>query len=297
MSSLWFRVPSSAIRVLAAFCIFLPGCEDLKKSRIDAPARPINIEAVRSSYNARLARISQFWSRATVEIDWTDAQGRHFEQGDGPFILRRPAQIALTLGKLGNTLYWIGSDSHRYWYFDLNSKPTAGHVGLISELDSIDPGSLPIALQPGDLFELLGLVPLPTGAPTRTENQGGKPELIFTHAAGTSANPTSVQVAVDPYTSTARRIRILDKAGKLAVESELDEEYIPVKLSDQPPAQWPEIPANLRITIPARQTRIKITLTDPVDGKSGKVQDVQFDFDRLIQILKPARVFQILPKK
>jgi hypothetical protein len=264
------------------------GCETSPNTDVAPAGVPVDVQRVRRLHEQRVSRLEQFWSRSVVEIEWTDDQGRHFEQGDGPLIFRRPANLALAIGKLGNILYWLGGDASRWWSFDLNARPTTAHVGGIDSLDRADPRAMPIALRPADLVALLGLAHLPPGDPR--PGRPGDP-LLFTSA------DARLEMVVDPFTAHPRRIRLIDASGQVAVESVLAE-FIPVKTAGKPPAQWPQIPGEVRLHIPGRKTRVNMSITDAVDGKAGdKVRDAHFDFEQLVQLLRPDRVVNTQAKE
>jgi hypothetical protein len=65
-------------------------------------------------------RVTSLWARASAVIEGEDAEGRDLrERAEGHFQIIPPDQIALSLGKVGNTNLYFGSDDTFYWWFDM----------------------------------------------------------------------------------------------------------------------------------------------------------------------------------
>src|SRR5262249_54442096 len=149
--------------LLVASLTCLTGCPTppTREPKSVAPPGPAPAYAdLAARYNANIAGLDRLWSRAVVELNWRDDRGKkRFEQGDGNLITGLPDRVALSIGKLGNTLFWAGGDAQRYWLFDLQGDKVA-YVGRHAYIGSPCTLESPLAVQPRDLVRLLGIWPV-----------------------------------------------------------------------------------------------------------------------------------------
>lgn len=218
--------------------------------------------------------LDQFWSRATVEVNWTDSDGdRHYEQGDGPLIWRRPHDLAWTIGKLGQNRFWIGSDQTRYWFLDLG-RPRSGWVGSHRQVTDRKVAILPIPIRPDRLPMMLGLTPLPEPGlipPVRSER--GLYIVTVPMEAGTLAT-----FYVEPDSWQLVRIVLRDRRGQRLVESTL-EQWQPIEETGS------SIPTRITIEVPPRDAIARLTVESPTDGRR-RIRDRQFDLGELQKALR-----------
>lgn len=275
--------------------ISVMGCRTTDKPG-EPVAPPMPYEPLRAAYNARTSRVEQMWARAVVELRWTDPQNKkHFEQGDGPLIIRKPGRMALAVGKLGNTIKWLGSDGQRYWLLDLEppaGQPRTAHIG---RLDRFDPASqrAPLPIRPDHLLLLMGLddlPPLPDGG-VYAADEDARPVVMLP----ISASPTRMlKLTLDRDLVRPVRSAIVEKLGeddwRTLVEATLDN-YEPLPLHHKPPGAWPAVPHRMTVTMPGREASVQVFLERATDGKAdNKVRDQQFDLESLIAALKIERV-------
>jgi hypothetical protein len=242
---------------------------------------------IAAAHNQRVAMVPRMWSRAIVELRWADEDGDlHYEQGDGPLILRRPSDTALAIGKLGKTRLWLGSNEHRYWLFHLGDERVA-YVGRTALADqALDRKDYPLPVRPDRLVDLLGLTPLPTDLPTQPQvfqrSDGLRQVTLAAGNATGLAAGWSKQMRFD----TQHRLVWLEwrrPDGSLALSAKLDR-YQRMAIDGRPPGAWPYVPGYLDIRLPARQARVTLTIADAQSGE-GKIKDTQFDFAQLIEAL------------
>ncbi len=139
------------------------------------PAEPLPTgpEAI-AAHNTRVARLERLWARAIVTIRFTDDKGnKKWEQGDGHFQLKDASKLALSIGKVGEVLIWIGADDERYWVLDkLTDEPvvyTGAHEALTPE--RLQRTGLPVP--PRELLRLGGLQPIDdTNAMVSRDDEG-----------------------------------------------------------------------------------------------------------------------------
>jgi hypothetical protein len=273
------------------------GCQEQK--RVELPAEPLqtlSASEIRQAYNRRVGRIDRFWARSVVEVDWVDAEGKsHFEQGDGPLIVRKPAEFALAVGKLGNTILWLGRDAERYWLLELKppgDQPATAYVGRIDELDRMDGRSSPLPIRADRLIELLGVTPLPEEITvTQPADQPGLYQVVGAQGPGEPTIYWWLDRQLRPV-----RIGFVDAVTKQVVaEAKLSGEE-EVRLVPQTTTGNPEIAGRIEIRMPARRATMRLFLSDATT-KPDKFRDAQFDFESLVKSLKPQRVQVLQPAR
>lgn len=295
------RMRTAAWSVMAAAVLIMTiaGCEGQQRVE-DADGEPVTFAEVRESYNERTGRVEQMWARSVVELRWEDEDGdSHFEQGDGPLIVRMPNELALALGKLGNAMYWVGGDAERFWFFDLNPPNGEPRTAIVGEHDAVSlAGSeeVPVPVRSDQVLHLLGLAEMPappTGGEGRVTRAGDA--LVVTIEAETAGEQAAWwRFELDPSNYLPRRIALLDGEGEPVVASDL-ERYRPLERDETPPGGWPDVATRIEITTPATQrASLTLFLEDPTDGKArDRVRDAQFDFEQLVEMLGPDEVREL----
>ncbi|MEM9084186.1 MAG: hypothetical protein AAGB34_11365, partial [Planctomycetota bacterium] len=122
----------------------------------------IDYDALAAAHNDRISRLDRVWSRAAVRVNWRDREGKdQSEKGEGHFQWLSPG-YALSIGKLGETLIWIGFDDERYWMLDRHESKEA-YFGRLDQIDRVKAGALGLPAMPREMVVLMGLAPLPVG--------------------------------------------------------------------------------------------------------------------------------------
>jgi hypothetical protein len=243
-----------------------------------APAPPV--AEVVQAYDARVARLDRIWARTTVAFRYRDAEGAdRYDQGDGFFQLRDGDKLALNIGKLGETMLWIGCDAERYWLFDLLDQRTR-FTGRHDQFTEEKARRLGLPVAPRDLLTLVGLMPL------------GDIEEIGVDADGqwqlrrTDANGAWL-FTLEPGSALPRRIERLDADGELQLRSELsDDKFVDITGEG---GNDPIIAAKMRIAhVPSGQSLTILLDGDVIDGRrSNKPKPINFDLDVLTDLLGP----------
>jgi len=293
------------IALVAAAALFIAACEappraaDAPGNETPAPAA-VDAGAVIARHNDRVRRLNQMWSRAVVEVEWVDEKGKaRFEQGDGPLILRKPHELALAVGKLGNTMYWLGSDAGRYWLLQLDppdGEPRAAYVGHHGPAAEAELKRMPLPIRPDLLMQLMGVstVPLPDDDAGVKVAQSD-PEAVVAHIESRQT-PGMRELRFDPAKARLQRVVIHDEEGRVIAEAELSR-YKTVELRGVPLGGWPEIPHRIELRLPRRQATATLFLSQTTDGRADeKVRDAQFDLERLLRAFRIDRVELIDPK-
>lgn len=139
----------------------LAGCSTTKRPA-ELPARAAIIQA----HNTRIGAADRLWSRASVRVEGRDAEGSKFgEQGEGHLQVQRPDRVAVTVGKLGEVYFALGSNEDRYWLIDVSDSDRRVMVFGDQSLATPDKAAaLGLPVHPRDIPMLLGLEPLDPGA-------------------------------------------------------------------------------------------------------------------------------------
>jgi len=163
------RVKRLAVRGLALVAAAVAGCVIVACSNgpqaVPTPAAAWNhMDAEQATsllerYNDRVEGLERLWARATVVYEGSDSEGdRLREQGEGHLQVRRPRDVALTIGKLGDTRLYFGSNEERYWWIDtVDRDRKIAYVGDHEHMTPEKIRRLGLPLRPLGLIELLGI--------------------------------------------------------------------------------------------------------------------------------------------
>ncbi|MEX0885081.1 MAG: hypothetical protein WD009_01460 [Phycisphaeraceae bacterium] len=264
--------------------------DHLTPAPIDAPAAVPAYDALITRYNANVTELDQVWSTAIVQARWVDERGRRqFEQGSGNFIYRRPHDVALTVGQLGQTALWAGSNADRYWLFDLRSdgEATFGRHANVGQPCS---ESLELPVNPRMVPHLMGLLPLMAAPP------GEEPRVAVVNGYFVIDPPGSgLRLWLDSRSARPARIDMLDAAGEPALVAMLYS-HEPVAMDRLEGADRPRIATHTNFYVmhdeldPANPDLI-VELDVVNDGRRrDQVRDATFDLDRLLRAHRPATV-------
>ncbi len=245
---------------------------------LDLPAPP-PAEKLIELQNANAEPIDQLYTRAVVKITWHDEKDKkRFEEADGPLIYRRPTDLALALGKLGETWYWLGSDDERFWILDLHSDPRVAHVGSHAVAQA-NPQASPLPIRPDDLVVLMGVGKLPRveGLTVELTDKG----YLLRYPPDPARNGVRREVTMD---GLARIVRVVlyDRRGEVLADAKRINPFR-MEIRELPFEQQPWLARNTIIEIPTRRSTVEIFMPRTTRGKD-KVRDVQFDFDKLVKV-------------
>jgi hypothetical protein len=246
---------------------------------------------VAENYNRNIAHLTRVWSAATVEVAWQEDGRRRHEQGEGNFIAVFPDRLALRMSKVGNTLLWAGCDPDRYWFFDLSSSPTTVSFGHHANLGKPGTRPLPMPIPPLQVPRLLGTVPLdPAVIPPPLVGWSREEGAFIVEPPGTAS-----RLFIEPGTFHAQRIELLDARGQVVLIGKLSE-YIQVETANMARGDWPWLAGLLQVDAPADQSQLRLHLSTVSDGvQFNQIRPDVFDFDRLLQALKPEQQINLDP--
>lgn len=273
-------VAGALLVLLGVGCRATPGTAT---TRPEAPPPPY--EAVAEVYNARAARLPRIWSRAVVQVRYLDEDGKQRSvQGEGHLQVIQPDRLALSAGKLGETLFWLGGDSDRFWAFELGDASRAS-VGRHENVGRPCARALAAPVHPLEALDLLGVTPLPAEpSPVAWSADGRSLVVEFPGRFGPQ------RVFIDPMDYLPVRIELLDpRDGAVAVVATL-EQHERVWI-DGSPGYNPQVATRIVIEHPGSESEVRLTLSDANDGSQrGRLADAAFNFESLLRAFGPDEI-------
>lgn len=220
-------------------------------------------------YNANVEHLSKLFSFVVVQIEYTDKKGeRHHEQGEGRLQVIQPYHVAISVGKVGETFFWLGSDSQRYWWLDLSGKPRVMFVGAHETYAKSQARRVGAVVAPLDLVRLIGVVPLAKTGQTQWSADGKRVGIV-----NMLDNGGRERVWVDPKTYLPSSIEIFNAKGELEITSTLSE---PDGVTISGMGERPTLNRKIEVKSAAGDAWISLTLSDMEDG-SGRMVPESFD--------------------
>lgn len=219
------------------------------------------------AYNQRIQYQDQLFARVNLKLTYADEEGNlKTEEPEGRLQIIRPAKLALSLGKAGQTLLWFGCDPEKYWWLDMtDNAKRIGAVGRHEDFDDSAAERIGLAIKPLDMIRLLGIVPIEVMSKGATQwSQDGR-LLGVTSAIGARGYQ---RIWMDPRTLQPETIEIFNQSRELVLVAQHEGlENIEITRS-LPGAQLtnPRIAARIFITHLESGTEARMTLTGVKDG-------------------------------
>lgn len=286
------------VRTAACLCLFAVlavggvGCESTgakgpgNAGRAGPRMKPIEYAEFAAEYNKRVERLERLWSRATVVIDGTDAEGSPLrEQAEGHLQIERPYNVALTLGKLGETNLYLGSNAESYWWFDMiDGSAKQAWRGRHAFFTAEKAGELGLPVHPLDFTTLLGVLPLPeTGGAVVRPIVRGEPSDVLLAEVPTAMG--TVWLWVDQRSMEPARISILGRDRVPVLTSDLSR-YTTVEVEDDRAART-RVASRMVVRVRGLDGEVRLTLNDPTNKP---IKPVVFDVDRLLRAYRISEV-------
>jgi len=284
-----------AVGLVVAFVVALSGCQspppivpaDLFPQPIKTTLTPPGYRQLIARYNHNIRQMSRIWASTDVRMVWRDRKGkRQTQSGDGVLIIVRPRKIAMTVGKLGHTGLWIGSNATRYWLLNLEDK--TAYVGLYQNLDRPCTEPLPLPVPPQAVAYLLGIMPIDPAKvppPPAVEMFGG---YALIEPPG-----LHIRMLLDPRTAEPVRIDWLNDRGQSTLVSRLSERRR-MRLDGRAEEHWPNIAHQVKIYAPGREARLDMQLYDVTDGRrENKISPNVFNWSVLVKTYRPKHIIDL----
>ncbi|MFN0010990.1 MAG: hypothetical protein ACKVS8_05025 [Phycisphaerales bacterium] len=282
---------------LAACLAALPACEEQQAKPtlvIRKPAPAYGPTA--AAYNADIAPLDTLWCRATTQLRYTDSDGdKRIEQGEGHLQVVRPDKVALSIGKVGQILFWLGCDENRYWWMELTGDEHLAYVGLhdgparAAASAGQGPGGMVGSVSPRSVARVLAIVPLPEKIGTAEWTADGK-QVILTSAIEGDAKGTRQRVWMDPQKLFATRVQLVGPSGKPEISAELSEEqFVTVKNGT---GAMPAVAGKVFVSHPASNTEIRLFL-EGLEAGGPRIKPAAFNFEQLCKALRVDKVIDL----
>lgn len=227
-------------------------------------------------YNAVVAAYDHLWSPVALRIKSPDPEtGKLVEELlDGHLQAVTPDRVALRIDKLSETYAYLGCDPERYWWIDV--KAATAIVGTHAKATPESLARFELPVQPLDLVELLGIMPMdPAGyGATRWSKDGKRLGLLSRSRSGNRL------VWVDPTTFEPREIELTDSEGRVTITSVLTRpERIPI---DGEPGSKARIATNHEIRFAEGDMTIVVRLQGP-ENRRNRVRQQAFDYEGVLR--------------
>ncbi len=277
-------------------------------------APPVRYLELATAYNRNVALINQLWARADIEMRWQHKGKRQRETGEGHLMLMPPDRVAISVGKLGQTLFWAGCDADEYWLFDLRDDGVV-YVGRHENFNPKRIDVLPIPVRPLDVTTLLGLVYLPLG--------DAEQDTVLVGVDGADwvvdLPQRRLRLTIDPATFTARSVHLTNEKGQVIVASEL-RDPVQVEMQNNTKGNAPRLPSRVTIRVPPpgmdgevrgefdavvkassagqkateQPGQLTLRLSGLTDGREDeRIRPRQFDLPALYRAYKPGKVIDL----
>ncbi|GMV24969.1 MAG: hypothetical protein AMXMBFR58_10000 [Phycisphaerae bacterium] len=272
-------VRRAALAGLAALAIVASGgCQNQQKDdpapdpiiRTDPPPTPATVAA---NYNLVVKPLNRLWARVELRIVGVDDEGEKFDEtAEGYLQFVRPGKVALTVKKVGETYFSLGSSLDRYWWMDLR-KPRTALIGTLARATPAAVEKFGVPVHPLDLIDLTGVLTIdPKNASTAWSADGR--QVIMTLPGRWGRKELAFQ-------DDARRlvaVRLFDAAGQVVCESKIDM----LQRVDFPenPSMSALTPVRMVIRIPTRQITVTVRLHDPANKP---IKETVFDPGELLR--------------
>lgn len=281
----------AVIFVVVAFAFWLGGCATPEQSKSDASiprGDPPAFAEIAKKHNERVAGLDRLWARSTVRFQGVDNQGQSIdEQGEGHLQVIRPRKLYMTVGKVGDVGYELGSDDYRYWWIDVREKFALVGKHEQATGQRLEKAGLPVP--PLDVLAVLGITELRqegSRAPNIEWSADGR-RLIVT----LSREDGVKELRLDPDRYEPLEVVLRNKAGVTTVRAKLSE-YAPVANTEKAAGGGgvaSRMAMNIQLAAPMQKTEITLWLHD-AENRGNKMKEKAFDFDSLVREYRVQRV-------
>ena len=273
--------------LLALTALLLASCAQTPSPVVDESPLPTAADAVRA-HNERVSRLDRLWARAIVTLRFTDEKGnKKWEQGDGHFQLKDAQKLALSIGKVGEVLVWIGADNDRFWVIDrLDDDASSVFVGQHDTVtrEALQRVGLPVP--PKQLIQLGALTPIDPNNATLSRSADDRLIVSVSDADG----EWRYHLDPAPADDLPALIERLDSTGTVILSASLEQPRN-VDMNDGIGGWPPRSFGRLLVTHVPSGDSISLLLDGEItDGRRrGVPNDAVFDLDVLVNAYGPIR--------
>lgn len=272
----------------ALLVAMLSSCETLPRpdsggggGEVHAPS----YETIAARHNDRLDRMTAVYATGSVDLRWTDENGKHFESGHAKVWFVLPDRTALDVQKLGERLMWLGSNGSASWMVDFGNDETVLYLYDANSDADTDRAVRP-PIHPHTLVKLFGLGRLPAEFP------GSSPAVTYDsqRQAWVFVVPDQQQLLrlyFDRESLLPIRVEVLSPDLVVLMHSTLRlRRYEPVQITGAVPGTQPRFPTLVDIIYADGSGSVKVAVRNPTDA----VQERYFDLDWIKRAFAPDRI-------
>lgn len=263
----------AAASLLAGACAG-PARQD--SSPVVAVEPPPPASVVCAAHNEGVEPLDRVWARTELRLSAADTgQGPVDETAEGHFQFVRPGMISLTVSKVGETYFCLGSGEERYWWMDLR-RPRWALIGDLSLATPEAVGLLGVPVHPLDLIDLVGILPIDTAECQTAWSEDGRGVVVSSPGRW----GTRREWIFSTGTWRLEGVRILDERGTIRCESSLTGS-LRVEFRDDP-SRVALVPSRVMVRVPENETTIAIRLYDP-QNRGTAMNMAVFNPDHLVR--------------
>jgi hypothetical protein len=274
--------------VLLAMVAVAGGCGAIGQRKPTEPGEvrrnPPKAAEFIAKHNERVAKLNRLWMRTELWLRGTTPEGEKLDEvTEGHLMVELPRNLSLTVKKLGETYFVLGSNGERYWWLDLSREERPGLAGEHAKATRERVKRFGLPVLPLDLIELLAITPIDPAvegtAQTRwvSEKEG---EIVFAVPGGSRA------IRFDAKTLEPTAVELRDESGFAVVSSAMSE-FEPTPIRGEPGLmpkfqRKTDIVLNELDGVGKSGTRVRVTIT-AYDAENRPLNPALFDLPELVK--------------
>ena len=281
--------------LMVAMVVMVAGCGAISQNKPKDPSLsppvvrvpPPTAREFAARHNERVARLNRLWMRTELWLRGVDAQGEKLDEvTEGHLMVELPRNLSLTVKKLGETYFVLGSNDARYWWLDLSREDRPGLSGEHAKATRERVRAFGLPVLPLDLIELLAVTPIdePLLADPRTTVVWASRDVAEMSLPGAWGGTRVIRFSSKTFEPMSVELR--DERGLVMVSSVLTE-FEPTVVKGEPSAS-PRFQRKTDISLnelsgvgqPGTRVRVTITVYDP---ENKPLNPALFDLAELVK--------------
>jgi hypothetical protein len=276
------NVRTFAVMTVLLGMVMLGGCATHDGPRFPRPEVLQSYDQAASRFNARVERLDRVWSRVNITLrSPKESGGTSVDHAEGHLQIEQPDRTSLSVTKLGETYFYMGSDGEGYWWLDMSDRDRK--TALYGRHEDATPelvAELGLPVHPRELLDLFAITPLPV----RSEGELVSPgNLDWDDKLGmlriTSPAMWGARVVwFEPVTMAPQRVELRDQRGQTRAICDMGR-YIsaPVRGDGRVP---PKLASQYKVKMPTTGVRVTLEL---YGAENKPINPRAFDFKGLVE--------------